>query len=185
MKAEEAAKAKELGGTSRPTKLRSDGQRAGPQHEKGFAAETAAATGLSKRHINRLLAEPKLRLPPPAPRPQNDEETVEEQVGALMRAWNRAGPETCESGGRAGGETRLRQRELQEVHTCCASQVSAPDPHTHVSSRERGHQHETEAERYLTQRLPDSSSAVIARGEHRPPPPMNTDERTLELGAQM
>jgi hypothetical protein len=62
--------------------------------QKGFAAETAAATGLSKRQINKLLAEPK----PVAPaRPAiNEFESVERQVDRLMAAWNAAGPEARE-----------------------------------------------------------------------------------------
>jgi hypothetical protein len=48
----EERKAKELGGQTLPTKLRKDGQRAGPQHELGFAADTAAKTGRAKRTIN-------------------------------------------------------------------------------------------------------------------------------------
>ena len=56
-------KRQETGGTSRPTSL-SDGRSAGPQHQRSFAAETSAATGMSKRQINRLIADPK----PPAPK---------------------------------------------------------------------------------------------------------------------
>lgn len=43
------------GGTSCPGSL-SDGRKAGPQHEQGFAAETAAVTGQSKKDINRHVA---------------------------------------------------------------------------------------------------------------------------------
>ena len=43
-----------------PAVLR-DGRKSGPQHQKSFAAETAAATGLSKSQINRLIADPKPR----------------------------------------------------------------------------------------------------------------------------
>ena len=46
--------ARETGGTIRPTSL-SDGRNAGPQHTEGFASETAAATGKSKRDINRAI----------------------------------------------------------------------------------------------------------------------------------
>ncbi len=56
--------AKELGGTSRPTQLDARGQKKTPQQEKGFAADTAEITGMSKRQINRLLADPK---PKPEP----------------------------------------------------------------------------------------------------------------------
>lgn len=45
----------DTGGQSLPTCL-SDGRKAGPQHEQGFAAETAAATGQSKSSINQSLA---------------------------------------------------------------------------------------------------------------------------------
>ena len=38
-----------------PTCL-SDGRKGGPQHEQGFAAETAAVSGESKRAINQHLA---------------------------------------------------------------------------------------------------------------------------------
>lgn len=45
----------ETGGTNCPTSL-SDGRKAGPQHEQGFAAETAAVSGESKRDVNRHIA---------------------------------------------------------------------------------------------------------------------------------
>lgn len=45
----------ETGGKSLPTCL-SDGRAAGPQHEQGFAASTAAVSGESKRSINQHLA---------------------------------------------------------------------------------------------------------------------------------
>lgn len=45
----------ETGGTSCSTSL-IDGRAAGPQHAKGFAAETAAITGESKQSINRKIA---------------------------------------------------------------------------------------------------------------------------------
>ncbi|NIA67902.1 ParB N-terminal domain-containing protein [Pelagibius litoralis] len=54
----------ETGGTPCPTSL-ADGRRAAPQHQKGFAADTAEKTGMSKRQVNRLLAEPKPRPAPP------------------------------------------------------------------------------------------------------------------------
>ena len=47
--------ARETAGTNCPTSL-SDGRAAGPQHAEGFASETAAATGRSKRDINRAIA---------------------------------------------------------------------------------------------------------------------------------
>lgn len=45
----------ETGGTSDSTCL-SDGRKAGPQHEEGFAAETSTAAGMTKQAINRHLA---------------------------------------------------------------------------------------------------------------------------------
>ena len=45
----------ETGGASCASSL-SDGRRAGPQHEKQFAADTAAVAGESKSQINRHLA---------------------------------------------------------------------------------------------------------------------------------
>ena len=45
----------ETGGKNLPTCL-SDGRKGGPQHEQGFAAETAAVSGESKRAINQHLA---------------------------------------------------------------------------------------------------------------------------------
>lgn len=45
------------GGPTCPTnELRRDGRRKGPQHLQGFAAATAASTGMTKRSINRALA---------------------------------------------------------------------------------------------------------------------------------
>lgn len=41
----------ETGGKTLPTSL-SDGRGAGPQHQKGFASDTAKKTGMSKRAIN-------------------------------------------------------------------------------------------------------------------------------------
>jgi len=49
---------KKTGGRSSPTSL-SDGRGAGPQHQKGFAADTTVATGMSKRTINEHLARTK------------------------------------------------------------------------------------------------------------------------------
>ena len=46
---------RETGGKSFSTSL-SDGRGAGPQHEKAFATETAAATGKTKQSINQKLA---------------------------------------------------------------------------------------------------------------------------------
>lgn len=46
---------KVTGGTIRPTSL-ADGRKAGPQHRKSFAADTAEKTGMSKRDINRKIA---------------------------------------------------------------------------------------------------------------------------------
>jgi len=46
----------ETGGTSVSHQPLKDGRKAGPQHQKGFAAEMAAKTGKSKRTINRNLA---------------------------------------------------------------------------------------------------------------------------------
>jgi hypothetical protein len=67
----------------------SDGRKAGPQHKKSFAADTAASTGLSKRQINRLLADPKPKeakaVPPPRD-PINEFESVDRQVDRLMAA---------------------------------------------------------------------------------------------------
>ena len=51
---------RQVGSGVPPASLK-DGRAAGPQHQKNFAAETAAATGLSKRQINRLIADPKPR----------------------------------------------------------------------------------------------------------------------------
>lgn len=59
--AEHLAKRKELweqrvtGGTSCPTSLK-DGRGGGAQHQKQFAAETADATGVDKRTVNRAVA---------------------------------------------------------------------------------------------------------------------------------
>ena len=50
----ESLKAQEIGGTQGPT-YRADGVKAGPQHQQGFAASTAAITGISKRKINDYL----------------------------------------------------------------------------------------------------------------------------------
>ena len=84
--------AEENNGTSRPT-IRGRGR------PKEFAADTAASTGLSKRQINRLLADPKPReakaVPPPRD-PINEFESVDRQVDRLMAAWNAAGPEARE-----------------------------------------------------------------------------------------
>jgi hypothetical protein len=74
----------ETGGTSRPTSL-SDGRRAGPQHQKNFAADTAASTGLSKRQINRLLAKPKPHQPKPVERGQHQLGLGEVDHAALCR----------------------------------------------------------------------------------------------------
>lgn len=52
----------------------SDGRKAGPQHQKGFAAETAEKTGLSKRRIEQLLADPKPRLTQSHVAPAEEEE---------------------------------------------------------------------------------------------------------------
>ena len=51
----EALHPEETGGASCATSL-SDGRKAGPQHEKQFAADTAAVAGESKSQINRHLA---------------------------------------------------------------------------------------------------------------------------------
>ncbi len=51
----EALHPAETGGTSCPTSL-ADGRQSGPQHQKQFAAETAAVSGESKRDVNRHLA---------------------------------------------------------------------------------------------------------------------------------
>lgn len=45
----------ETAGTNCSTSL-SDGRKAGPQHEQGFAAETAAVSGQSKQDVNRHIA---------------------------------------------------------------------------------------------------------------------------------
>jgi hypothetical protein len=45
----------ETGGKTVSTCL-SDGRKAGPQHEQGFAASTAAAAGMTKQAINQHLA---------------------------------------------------------------------------------------------------------------------------------
>lgn len=45
----------ETGGQTSATSL-SDGRRAGPQHEEGFAAETARVSGQSKSSINQHLS---------------------------------------------------------------------------------------------------------------------------------
>lgn len=45
----------ETGGKTLSTCL-SDGRAAGPQHEQGFAASTAAAAGMTKQAINQHLA---------------------------------------------------------------------------------------------------------------------------------
>ena len=45
------AERKKTGGQTLPTSL-PDGRAAGPQHQKGFAADTAKKTGMSKRAIN-------------------------------------------------------------------------------------------------------------------------------------
>lgn len=50
----ESLKAQEIGGNQVPT-YRADGVKAGPQHQQGFAASTAAVTGISKRAINQYL----------------------------------------------------------------------------------------------------------------------------------
>lgn len=84
-------------GTPRPTL-----QNAAPG-QTGFAAETAAATGLSKRQINRLIAEPKVAETRRAPNviklpddPLNEIEVTQQQVTALMSAWNKAGADARE-----------------------------------------------------------------------------------------
>lgn len=46
---------KKTGGKTVSTCL-SDGRKAGPQHERAFAADTAARTGVDKRTVNRALA---------------------------------------------------------------------------------------------------------------------------------
>ena len=46
---------RETGGKTLSTCL-SDGRAAGPQHEQGFAASTAAAAGMTKQAINQHLA---------------------------------------------------------------------------------------------------------------------------------
>lgn len=51
----EALHPAETGGTSCPTSL-ADGRQSGPQHQKQFAADTAAVSGESKRDVNRHLA---------------------------------------------------------------------------------------------------------------------------------
>lgn len=93
-------KQKELAGASCATQVDSRGQRKSPQQQKAFAADTAAATGLSKSQINRLLADPKPATPKPvriADEPLNEEEeATEKQIAALMTAWNKAGPEARE-----------------------------------------------------------------------------------------
>lgn len=58
--AEHTARRKELwerkaAGTTRSTSLK-DGRSAGPQHARGFAAETAQSIGRSKQDINRAVA---------------------------------------------------------------------------------------------------------------------------------
>lgn len=92
----EAQKAKEAEqtGTSRPTF--EDGGRG----NTGFAAETAEATGLSKRQINRILAEPKPEQEKPAatvhkiaPAALADTETLEKWLAQGMNWWNRGSKE--------------------------------------------------------------------------------------------
>lgn len=63
-----------------------------PPQTKGFAAETAATTGLSKRQINRLLAEPKPAAPrtPPSNFPQDDYERSTNWRRSFERLWNSA-----------------------------------------------------------------------------------------------
>lgn len=51
----EALHPAETGGTTCPTSL-ADGRQSGPQHQKQFAADTAAVSGESKRDVNRHLA---------------------------------------------------------------------------------------------------------------------------------
>ncbi|WP_299313516.1 ParB N-terminal domain-containing protein [uncultured Halomonas sp.] len=46
---------KETGGTTCPTSLK-DGRKAGPQHERQFASDTAERTGQSKKDINRHVS---------------------------------------------------------------------------------------------------------------------------------
>lgn len=62
LRSEHLAKRKELwearreaAGATCPTSL-ADGRKAGPQHEKQFASETAAATGTDKRTVTRAIS---------------------------------------------------------------------------------------------------------------------------------
>lgn len=59
-----------------------------PPQKKAFAADTAAATGLSKSQINRLLAEPK-----PRPEPLPERSAKDEWLGKMFGLWARAEPE--------------------------------------------------------------------------------------------
>jgi ParB-like nuclease family protein len=71
-----------------------------PPKPKGFAAETSAATGLSKSQINRLLAPaslPKLDLPPLSP-----EEVDDKWLKSFESLWNK-------------GSRRSRERALEWV----------------------------------------------------------------------
>lgn len=62
---------------------------------KTIARQIAENTGLSRDTVKRAL-HPKPKPVPPAPAPINVEDAIEKQVGALMNAWNKAGPEARE-----------------------------------------------------------------------------------------
>lgn len=64
----------------------------GGRGNKGFATETAAATGLSKQRINQLLADPKPKPPPSPPSafPESDYERSATWRRRFESMWNSA-----------------------------------------------------------------------------------------------
>lgn len=88
-------KRQEMGGTSSPTlpHCTTESGKSFPtlphcttgRGNEGFATETAKATGISKRRVNQLLADPPDK-PPPSP-----EDVTAKQLKSLKNAWNRAG----------------------------------------------------------------------------------------------
>ena len=72
--------ARETAGRTSPTSL-PDGRTAGPQHAEGFASETAATTGMSKRTINQAIHRAENIAPDVMEAVQGT--TLEEVVGLL------------------------------------------------------------------------------------------------------
>lgn len=68
-----------------------DGRRSGPQHEKSVASEIAAQTGISRKTVVRAIKRQSQAAPPIDE--LSESEVIARQVDAVMRQWNKAGPE--------------------------------------------------------------------------------------------